>query len=139
MNGVPPRRIGDCGHPKTIHIAGKALRDAPPVNGKSYPLVIVSHGFPGSRYFLTYLSENLASKGYVVAAIDHTDSVFGDEKGFQSTLLNRANDQLFTIGALEELARMPTLSEWHPRRFKSCDCRIFDGRLWSARDRRSGL
>ena len=100
----PRGGAGVAGIPKTIHISGKALRDAPPVKGKSYPLVIISHGFPGSRYFLTYLSENLASKGYVVAAIDHTDSVFGDEKGFQSTLLNRANDQLFTIGALEELA-----------------------------------
>jgi predicted dienelactone hydrolase len=101
---LPRGGAGFAGIPKTIHISGKALRDAPPVKGKSYPLVIISHGFPGSRYFLTYLSENLASKGYVVAAIDHTDSVFGDEKGFQSTLLNRANDQLFTIGALEELA-----------------------------------
>jgi predicted dienelactone hydrolase len=97
----------DSGKPQTLSIAGKALRDAPPATGKSYPLVIVSHGYPGSRYFLSYLSENLASKGYVVAAIDHTDSVFGDEKGFQSTLLNRANDQLFTVGALLDLAASP--------------------------------
>ncbi len=102
--GFPSAGKGLAGIPKTVAVSGKALRDAPPVQGKQYPLVIVSHGYPGSRYFLTYLSENLASKGYVVAAIDHTDSVFGDEKGFQSTLLNRANDQLFTIGALEELA-----------------------------------
>jgi dienelactone hydrolase len=90
---------------KLISIPGKALRDAEPVKGKSFPLVIVSHGYPGSRYFLSYLSENLASKGYVVAAIDHTDSVFGAEKAFPSTLLNRANDQLFTIQALEENAQ----------------------------------
>ena len=89
---------------KNISVAGKALRDAPPLKGKPFPLVVVSHGYPGSRYFLTYLTENLASKGYVVAAIDHTDSVFGAIKPFPSTLLNRANDQLFTIGALEEMA-----------------------------------
>ena len=89
---------------KNISVAGKALRNAPPVKGKPFPLVIVSHGYPGSRYFLTYLTENLASKGYVVAAIDHTDSVFGAIKPFPSTLLNRANDQLFTIAALEEMA-----------------------------------
>ena len=59
-----------------FQIADKALRDAPPVSGSSFPLVIVSHGYPGSRYFMTYLTANLASKGYVVAAIDHTDSVF---------------------------------------------------------------
>jgi predicted dienelactone hydrolase len=85
-------------------VSGKALRDAAPVEGKSFPLVVVSHGYPGSRYFLSYLSENLASKGYVVAAIDHTDSVIGQEREFTSTLLNRANDQLFTIEALEALA-----------------------------------
>ncbi len=85
-------------------VAGKALRDATPVAGMAFPLVIVSHGYPGSRFFLSYLTENLASKGYVVAAIDHTDSVLGQEKEFSSTLLNRANDQLFTIEALEAQA-----------------------------------
>jgi alpha-beta hydrolase superfamily lysophospholipase len=91
----------------TLHevaITGKALRDAPPLPGTLYPLVVVSHGYPGSRLFLTYLTENLASKGYVVAAIDHTDSIVGQEKDFSSTLLNRANDQLFTIAAIEKLA-----------------------------------
>ena len=86
--------------PKTFRIPGKALRDAPKVGGQRFPLVIVSHGYPGSRTFLTYLTENLASKGYVVAAIDHTDSVFGAQAAFTSTLLNRAADQWFTIDAL---------------------------------------
>jgi predicted dienelactone hydrolase len=90
-------------------VPDKALRDAPPMTGMPapYPLVIVSHGYPGSRYFLSYLAANLASKGYVVAAIDHTDSVFDDQKGFESTLLNRSADQLFTIQALDELSREP--------------------------------
>jgi predicted dienelactone hydrolase len=92
------------GAPKTAAVLGKALRDAAPVQGKSFPLVVVSHGYPGSRFFLSYLTENLASKGYVVAAIDHTDSVLGEVRGFTSTLLNRASDQLFTVGAMEELA-----------------------------------
>jgi len=102
--GFPSGGAGFEGAPKTVSVTGKALRDAPPVKGSLFPLVVVSHGYPGSRYFLTYLTENLASKGYIVAAIDHTDSVFGREKAFQSTLLNRANDQLFTAGALDELA-----------------------------------
>ena len=84
----------------TIDIADKALRDAAPKTGKSFPLVIVSHGYPGSRYFLSYLTSNLASKGYIVAAIDHTDSVFDGMRGFESTLLNRSRDQLFTIDAV---------------------------------------
>ena len=44
--------------------AGRALRDAvPQKNDTPYPLVIVSHGYVGSRYLLSYLTENLASKG----------------------------------------------------------------------------
>jgi len=91
--------------PKTFAVLGKALRDAPPIHGKSFPLVIVSHGYPGSRIFLSYLTENLASKGYVVVAIDHTDSVTGAVRPFPSTLLNRASDQLFTIVAVEQMAK----------------------------------
>ncbi len=91
----------------TISIPDRALRDADPVAIGSFPLVIVSHGYPGSRYFLSYLTSNLASKGYVVAAIDHTDSVFDNLKGFESTLLNRSTDQLFTADALDQLSRQP--------------------------------
>jgi dienelactone hydrolase len=93
--------------PAKFSIHGKALRDAPAATGPGapFPLVIVSHGYPGSRTFLTWLTENLASKGYVVAAIDHTDSVFGAQRGFASTLLNRAADQIFTIDALTARSR----------------------------------
>jgi dienelactone hydrolase len=102
MPGTPPPGV-----PNTFHIAGKALRDAPPVNGAAFPLVVVSHGYPGSRTFMTWLTENLASKGYVVAAIDHTDSVFGQQRAFTSTLLNRAADQTFTIDALTDRSHNP--------------------------------
>ncbi len=101
-----PGRDRPAGSPP-FEITDTALRDAPPVAGSEFPLVVVSHGYPGSRYFLTYLTGNLASKGYVVAAIDHTDSVFGSIKGFESTLLNRSADQLFTIHALDRLAEQP--------------------------------
>ena len=94
-----PNRLGP-GIPASFQIQGKALRDAEPEKGGLFPLVVISHGYPGSRTFLTYLTENLASKGYIVAAIDHTDSVFGEQRGFPSTLLNRAADQLFTIDEL---------------------------------------
>ncbi|UHG94859.1 alpha/beta hydrolase family protein [Spirosoma oryzicola] len=83
---------------------GRAARDAQPdPSGGAYPLVIVSHGYPGSRLLLTYLTENLASKGYVVAAIDHTESTYGDLAAFPSTLLNRALDDKFV---LDEMARL---------------------------------
>lgn len=77
---------------------GRATRDADPVAGDgTFPLVVVSHGYVGSRYLMTYLTENLASKGYVVVAIDHTESTFKDANGFTSTLLNRSKDILFVI------------------------------------------
>lgn len=83
---------------------GRASRDADPdPSGGVYPLVIVSHGYPGSRLLLTYLTENLASKGYVVVAIDHTESTYRDLAGFPSTLLNRSLDDLFV---LNEMARL---------------------------------
>jgi len=83
---------------------GRAVRDAKPKTdmGK-FPLVIVSHGYVGSRYLMTYLTENLASKGYVVVALDHTDSTFKDANAFYSTLLNRAKDVSFVVNAMEEI------------------------------------
>ena len=87
---------------------GRALRetDADPGEG-AYPLVIVSHGYLGSRLLFTYLTENLASKGYVVVSIDHAESTFRDAAGFPSTLFNRALDDLFV---LNEMARLSAKS-----------------------------
>ncbi len=80
---------------------GRARRDAPPLAGRgAFPLVIVSHGYPGSRVLLTYLTENLASKGYVVVALDHTESTHADVAGFASTLLHRPADILFALAQL---------------------------------------
>jgi predicted dienelactone hydrolase len=84
-------------------LTGKALREAQPLAGKAHPLVIISHGYPGNRFLLSHLAENLASKGYVVASIDHTDSTYGDQAAFASTLLNRPLDQLFVLNELAKL------------------------------------
>ena len=87
-----------------VTLIGKAVRDAKVDGGaKPYPLVIISHGYPGNRYLLSHLAENIASKGYVVASIDHTDSTYSDQADFGSTLLNRSLDQLFVLG---EMARL---------------------------------
>ncbi len=86
----------------TLH--GRAVRDAAPLSAPGpCPLVIVSHGYPGNRYLMGHLGENLASKGYVVVSIDHPDSTYDDLKAFGSTLYNRAFDQLFVVN---ELARL---------------------------------
>ena len=84
--------------------AGRALRDAAPDKTKGpYPLVIVSHGYPGSAVLLTNLTENLASKGYVVVAIQHTDSTHADATVFASTLRNRPLDIIFVLRTMAAL------------------------------------
>src|SRR6056297_330452 len=83
---------------------GRALRNASPIQG-DFPLIIVSHGYPGTRYILSYLTENLASKGYVVVAISHTESTVSDQNQFYSTLLNRPLDILFTLNKITALSK----------------------------------
>ena len=88
----------------TLH--GQAVRDAAPKPaGAPYPLVIVSHGYPGNRFLMSHLCENLASKGYVVVSIDHPDSTYDDQQAFGSTLYNRAFDQLFVLNEIARLGR----------------------------------
>jgi len=84
-------------------LQGQAVRDAAALTGETFPLVIISHGYPGNRWLLGHLGENLASKGYVVASIDHTDSNYDDMGNFGSTLYNRPWDQKFVIDSMESL------------------------------------
>ena len=87
-----------------VILKGRAIRDASPIaSGQSYPLVIISHGYPGNRFLMSHLAENLASKGYVVIALDHTDSTYADAAGLASTLYNRRFDQLFAINEAQRL------------------------------------
>jgi len=100
--------LGRADKPATLRaytFAGRATRDAHPnVADGPYPLVVVSHGYPGSRYLLAYLCENLASEGYVVVSIDHTDSIYLDVASFVSTVVNRSLDQKFVA---REILNMP--------------------------------
>lgn len=64
---------GEPPHPPTaFSLPGSAAPNAKPV-GRSHPLVILSHGYGNDPRLMTWLTENLASKGYVVAAIRHVD------------------------------------------------------------------
>ena len=64
--GEPPRP------PVAFTQPGLAATDAPAM-GARHPLVILSHGYSNAPAVMTWLTENLASKGYVVAAIRHAD------------------------------------------------------------------
>lgn len=87
----------------TLH--GRATRDVAALTSVgAMPLIIISHGYPGNRYLMSHLGENLASKGYVVASIDHRDSTYQDQQAFASTLYNRPLDQLFVLNQMAELS-----------------------------------
>ena len=121
----------------TLH--GQAVRDAAPLTSEApFPLVIISHGYPGNRYLMSHLAENLASKGFVTVSIDHKDSTYDDQKAFASTLYNRAFDRAVRAerdGAARQ-AGLGQLPQRPPRRQPHRHRRLLDGRL-RRRQRRS--
>lgn len=87
-------------------IRGLSKPDATPAKTSApYPLVLISHGYPGNRFLMSHLAENLATKGYVAVSIDHTDSLYHDKAAFGSTLVNRPLDQMFVLNEMDRLAK----------------------------------
>jgi predicted dienelactone hydrolase len=86
--------------PANFTVPGIAVRDAPPA-GKAHPLIVVSYGYSNSTVAMTWLTENLASKGYVVAAIRHDDPPITDRTKFGQVLLRRPLDIVFVTSTLE--------------------------------------
>lgn len=102
-----------------------ARSDARPVAGR-YPLIVLSPGFTVPRATLTSLAEELASRGYVVAAVDHAYESSGTafpggrvltclacekahtEEGRKQVADNRARDASFLLDRLT--GRHPA---WH--------------------------
>ncbi|OLF73349.1 acetylhydrolase [Alteromonas sp. W12] len=95
---------------QVFEVQADASRDAPIADADTdFPVIVISHGYTGYRTLMFYLGEHLASHGYVVAAIDHTDSTNKDVNfaenpysGFPSTLLNRSRDQVLTLNSISE-------------------------------------
>jgi predicted dienelactone hydrolase len=73
---VEPGSAGDDYGP--VSRAGIAHREATPdLRGAPWPVASFSHGFGGIRYQSTFLTEHLASHGFVVVAPDHpTNTLF---------------------------------------------------------------
>lgn len=92
----------------------------------AHPVVIFTHGYTGTFTDYTFLFEDLASRGYVVASVDHTfeatavefpdgrlvESVFGshftntaraDEQSVDYAVSVRLDDLQFVVNALESL------------------------------------
>jgi predicted dienelactone hydrolase len=86
--------------PVRFTVPGLAVRDAPAHAGR-YPLVIVSHGRSNATIALSWLTENLASKGYVVAAIRHEDAERSNPAEIPELLLRRPLDIAFVTRTLQ--------------------------------------
>ena len=107
-----------------------ALVDAVPITGH-FPLVIFSHGMNSARYFYTTLLQDLASHGFVVAAVDHPfwalTTAFDTSHGVALAASMASRDQLTSdqidgymedgVGLMAEdqafvAERFPTLVPW---------------------------
>ena len=93
--GEPPKP------PVSFSVQGLAVLKAKPA-GRAHPLIIVSHGYSNAPASMTWLTENLASKGYVVAAIHHDDPnpyiVTADKRAAPN--FNRPRDIAFVTAQL---------------------------------------
>ena len=107
-------------------IKTNSCQDAP-ITDDAHPVVVFTHGYTGTFTDYTFLFEDLASRGYVVASVDHTyeatavefpdgrlvKSVFGshlaestwrrDEQGLSFAVSVRSKDLKFVV---DELARL---------------------------------
>lgn len=88
-----------------------SFADAPPADG-SFPLVVYSHGSGGFRWVATFFTEFLATRGFVVAAPDHTgntalDTLTGAGTDPGTTAYNRPRDVSATIDAVVALSDNP--------------------------------
>jgi predicted dienelactone hydrolase len=87
-----------------VKISGRAKRDAAPL-AEEFPLIIASHGQPGIRFQYAYLNEQLASRGFVVASIEHTGSTYRDltQQDYVTSLVYRPQDILFALNELPKI------------------------------------
>lgn len=94
-------------------LRGSVAPDAPPAACPRVPLVLFSHGLGGCALQSTFLTEEIARRGYVVAAPDHRDAATCsiDDEGLrlqnirtEQPLLDPARwDDRSELGRLEDL------------------------------------
>jgi predicted dienelactone hydrolase len=86
-----------------LGLAGSAIREAPAdLRFGSRPLVAFSHGYGGIRFQSIFLTEHLASHGFVVVSPDHTHNTFLDLDGefTAQVVLERPDDVRFSVDEL---------------------------------------
>lgn len=87
---------------------GVASANAAPAKGDRLPLLVLSHGLNRWSSFMSGMAENLASKGYVVASIDHDDRLASNPAtqmiAFGASFVHRSADQRAAIAWLKAFA-----------------------------------
>lgn len=89
-----------------------ALDAPPPSRARRFPLVVFSHGSGGVRFQSFFLTEHLASHGFVVVAPDHLGNTLFDRLGqsslpFAEAALARLADASFLVDAMIAKSRDP--------------------------------
>jgi dienelactone hydrolase len=122
-------------HLRYIKVA--ASQSVPPANDKTpFPVLVFSHGLVGTRIQNSATFQELASWGYVVAALDHTDAaavtVFPDGEirpfdlgrlGIRPNAVETATQVLLPIWVADQRAVYDALDAW------AKDDPVFGGKL----------
>ena len=83
--------------PTTYTDSKVAIADAPVIAGDNLPMVIYSHGSGGLNFISSFLTEHLASEGFIVIAANHTgntaiDNFVGSTVSQDQNDMNRPAD-----------------------------------------------
>jgi predicted dienelactone hydrolase len=95
---------GPDGQAVSFTIPGIAIVDAPSARG-SFPLVILAHGYSNQPEALAWLGENLATKGYVVAAPAFDDPPISEPAKFIGPIARRPLDIAFVAAEAQSRAK----------------------------------
>lgn len=97
---------GESGRDVAFTQAGTAVRGAPADAG-TYPLVILAHGYGGTPVAMSWLAENLATKGYVVVGPHFGDPPYTAASRFREALIHRPLDIGLAAAEARALAGKP--------------------------------
>jgi predicted dienelactone hydrolase len=86
---------------KSFALPSLAVRGAKP-DGGHHPVVIISHGFANDPAMMSWIGENLATKGYVVVAIAHNDPGYTEIDKLIEPILWRPLDIAFVAHEIRE-------------------------------------
>ena len=95
---------GEDGQDVAFAAPGTAVRSAAPHAG-SFPLVILAHGYGGTPVAMSWLAENLASKGYVVVGPHFNDPPFTEPAKAVGPITRRPLDIAFVAAEAQNRAR----------------------------------